>query len=584
MNVFEAMRERIEDSLSVAMRDAGRAPVADGADFSVEPPRDPRHGEVSSNVALVRAKAAGMKPRDLAERVADALAAHEDVLDVSVAGPGFINLRLRGEIWRARLGDILAAGTCYGDSDLGEGKRVNVEYVSANPTGPMHVGHGRGAVVGDALASLLAKVGYAVTREYYVNDAGAQVDLLARSLYHRYREEAGEDVGEPPEGFYPGEYLIDAGRALLGRDGVKWLTSGENEWMPPVRDFAIDAMMDLIRDDLAALGISHDVFSSERALAASGAVEEALSDLQDRDLLYEGVLEPPKGRADGDWEPRPQTLFRSTAFGDDTDRAIRKSDGSWTYFATDMAYHRDKFRRGFPILIDVWGADHKGYVKRMEAAVAALSGGGADFDVLICNLVNLSEAGRPVKMSKRAGTFVTLREVVDRVGKDVVRFIMLTRGNEASLDFDLAQAVEQSKDNPVFYVQYAHARACSALRTAAETFPGEDFSDRALGEVPLDRLGEEEELSLIRMLAGWPRTVEAAAEAAEPHRIAYALSDIAAAFHALWNRGNVDDDRRFVVADDLALTRARLALVRAAALVIASGLDVMGVAPVEEMR
>ena len=584
MNVFEAMRERIEDSLSVAMRDAGRAPVADGADFSVEPPRDPRHGEVSSNVALVRAKAAGMKPRDLAERVADALAAHEDVLDVSVAGPGFINLRLRGEVWRARLRDILAAGTSYGDSDLGEGKKVNVEYVSANPTGPMHLGHGRGAVVGDALASLLAKAGYAVAREYYVNDAGAQVDLLARSLYHRYREAAGEDVVEPPEGFYPGEYLIDAGRALLGRDGFKWLTSGENEWMPPVRDFAIDAMMDLIRDDLAALGISHDVFSSERELAVSGAVEEALSDLQDRDLLYEGVLEPPKGRADEDWEPRPQTLFRSTAFGDDTDRAIRKSDGSWTYFATDMAYHRDKFRRGFPILIDVWGADHKGYVKRMQAAVDALSGGGAAFDVLICNLVNLSEAGRPVKMSKRAGTFVTLRDVVDRVGKDVVRFIMLTRGNEASLDFDLAQAVEQSKDNPVFYVQYAHARACSALRNAAETFPGEDFSDTALGEAPLDRLGEEEELSLIRMLAGWPRTVEAAAEAAEPHRIAYALSDIAAAFHALWNRGNVDDDRRFVVADDLALSRARLALVRASALVIASGLDVMGVAPVEEMR
>ena len=582
MNVYGNVRKLFRDAVDEIAAERG-VPVPD-ADFSVEPPRDPAHGEVSSNVALVRAKAAGMKPRDLAARVADTLAAHEDVVEVSVAGPGFINLRLRGEVWRARLRDILAAGTSYGDSDLGKGKKVNVEYVSANPTGPMHVGHGRGAVVGDALASLLAKAGYAVTREYYINDAGAQVDLLARSLYHRYREAIGEKVGEPPEGFYPGEYLIEAGRALLDRDGVKWSISGENEWLPPLRDFAIDAMMDLIREDLAALGISHDVFSSERALAASGAVEEALSDLQDRDLLYEGVLEKPKGRADEDWEPRPQTLFRSTSFGDDTDRAIRKSDGSWTYFATDMAYHRDKFRRGFPILIDVWGADHKGYVKRMEAAVAALSGGGADFDVLICNLVNLSEAGRPVKMSKRAGTFVTLREVVDRVGKDVVRFIMLTRGNEASLDFDLAQAVEQSKDNPVFYVQYAHARACSALRTAAETFPGEDFSDRALGEAPLDRLDEEEELSLIRMLAGWPRTVEAAAEAAEPHRIAYALSDIAAAFHALWNLGNLDDGRRFVVADDLSLSRSRLALVRATALVIASGLEIMGVAPVEEMR
>ena len=582
MNVYRNIRTLFREAVEDIAGECGMS-MSD-ADFSVEPPRDPAHGEVSSNVALVRAKSAGMKPRDLAARVADTLAAHEDVVEVSVAGPGFINLRLRGEVWRARLRDILAAGTSYGDSDLGKDKKVNVEYVSANPTGPMHVGHGRGAVVGDALASLLAKAGYAVTREYYINDAGAQVDLLARSLYHRYREAIGEKVGEPPEGFYPGEYLIEAGRALLDRDGVKWSISGENEWLPPLRDFAIDAMMDLIREDLAALGISHDVFSSERALAASGAVEEALSDLQDRDLLYEGVLEKPKGRADEDWEPRPQTLFRSTSFGDDTDRAIRKSDGSWTYFATDMAYHRDKFRRGFPILIDVWGADHKGYVRRMEAAVAALSGGGVDFDVLICNLVNLSEAGRPVKMSKRAGTFVTLREVVDRVGKDVVRFIMLTRGNEASLDFDLAQAVEQSKDNPVFYVQYAHARACSALRNAAATFPGEDFSDPALAEAPLDRLGEEEELSLIRMLAGWPRTVEAAAEATEPHRIAYALSDIAAAFHALWNLGNLDDGRRFVVADDLSLSRSRLALVRATALVIASGLEIMGVVPVEEMR
>lgn len=584
MNIFETMRELIENSLAVALERVGQAPVANGADFSVESPRDARHGEVSSNVALVRAKAAGMKPRDLAERVAAALATHADVVDASVAGPGFINLRLRGEVWRARLRDILAAGTSYGDSDLGRGNKVNVEYVSANPTGPMHVGHGRGAVVGDALASLFAKAGYDVTREYYVNDAGVQVDVLARSLHHRYREAAGEAAGELPEDHYPGEYLVEAGAALLERDGARWLDLAEEDWLPPVRDFAIDAMMDLIRDDLAALGISHDVFSSERALAASGAVDDTLSDLESRGLLHVGVLERPKGRTDEDWEPRPQTLFRSTAFGDDTDRAIRKSDGSWTYFATDMAYHRDKFRRGFPILIDVWGADHKGYVKRMQAAVAALSGGSAEFDVLICNLVNLSEAGRPVKMSKRAGTFVTLREVVDRVGKDVVRFIMLTRGNEASLDFDLARAVEQSKDNPVFYVQYAHARACSALRTASATFPGEDFSDPALAAAPLDRLDEDEELSLIRMLAGWPRTVEAAAEAAEPHRIAFALSEIAAAFHALWNRGNVDDDRRFVVAGDLALSRARLALVRATALVIASGLGVMGVTPVEEMR
>ena len=583
MNVFSTVKQLIDDSLAAIAAEGGPAPSADGADFSVEPPRDPRHGEVSSNVALVRAKALGMKPRDLADRLSAALSGHEEVTEASVAGPGFVNLRLHGDVWRERLRDILAAGISYGDSDLGAERRVNVEYVSANPTGPMHVGHGRGAVVGDALARLLAKAGYAVTREYYINDAGVQVDSLARSLHHRYREAAGETAGALPEGFYPGEYLVEAGAALLARDGTRWLGVAEEDWLPPVRGFAIAAMMDLIRGDLAALGIEHDVFTSERALAASGAVERALADLEGRGLLHVGVLDPPKGRADEDWEARPQTLFRSTAFGDDTDRAIRKSDGSWTYFATDMAYHRDKFERGFPMLIDVWGADHKGYVKRMQAAVEALSGGEADFDVLICNLVNLSESGQPIKMSKRAGTFVSLREVVDRVGKDVVRFIMLTRGNEASLDFDLAQVVEQSKDNPVFYVQYAHARACSALRNAAAAFPGEDLSDAALGAAAFDAL-DEQELSLVRRLAAWPRVVEAAAEAAEPHRIAYALSDIAAAFHGLWNLGNVDEDRRFVIAADPALSRARLALVRATAIVIASGLDIMGVAPVQEMR
>ena len=582
MNVFTTVKQLIEDSLAAVAAEGERP--ANGADFSVEPPRDPRHGEISSNAALVRARAFGMKPRDLADRLAAALAAHDEVSEASVAGPGFVNLRLGREVWCERLHDILAAGTRYGDSELGAGQRVNVEFVSVNPTGPMHVGHGRGAVVGDALANLLAKAGYAVTREYYVNDAGVQVDLLARSLHYRYREAAGEKVGDLPEDFYPGDYLAEAGRALLARDEDRWLGGAEEAWLEPVREFATEAMMALIRDDLVALGVEHDVFTSERKLAASGAVERTLSELEGRGLMHVGVLEPPKGKADEDWEPRPQTLFRSTAFGDDADRAIRKSDGSWTYFATDMAYHRDKFERGFPVLIDVWGADHKGYVKRMEAAVEALSGGEARFSVLICNLVNLSEAGRPVKMSKRAGTYVTLREVVDRVGKDVVRFIMLTRGNEAALDFDLAKAVEQSKDNPVFYVQYAHARACSALRNAAGTFPDEDFSDDALARAALVPLKEEEELALIRRLAAWPRTVEAAAGAAEPHRIAYALSDIAAAFHALWNLGNVDESRRFVVAGDPSLSRARLALVRATAIVIASGLHVMGVTPVEEMR
>ncbi len=582
MNVYGDIRTLFRDAVGHVAGERGIA--APDADFSVEPPRDARHGEISSNAALVFAGAFGMKPRDLADRLVARLEASEAVAEISVAGPGFVNLVLEPGRWRDQLRHILGQGIGYGDSELGAGQGVNVEYVSVNPTGPMHVGHGRGAVVGDALAALLAKAGYAVTREYYVNDAGVQVDLLARSLYHRYREAAGEAPGDMREDFYPGDYLAETAGALLARDGTKWLGAAEEVWLEPVRDFAIEAMMDLIRDDLAALGVAHDVFASERELAATGAVERTLSELEERGLLHVGVLDPPKGKADEDWEPRPQTLFRSTAFGDDADRAIRKSDGSWTYFATDMAYHRDKFERGFPVLIDVWGADHKGYVKRMEAAVEALSTGGARFSVLICNLVNLSEAGRPVKMSKRAGTYVTLREVVDRVGKDAVRFMMLTRGNEAALDFDLARVVEQSRDNPVFYVQYAHARACSALRNAADAFPGEDFSDAALGRAALDPLDGEEELALIRRLAGWPRTVEAAAEAAEPHRIAYALSDIAAAFHGLWNLGNVDEARRFVVAGDPALSRARLALVRATALVIASGLDIMGVAPVEEMR
>ena len=582
MNVYGNVRTLFRGAVDDIAAERGM--TAPDADFSVEPPRDARHGEVSSNAALVFASSLGMKPRDLADRLVARLEEKQEILEISVAGPGFVNLVLERDVWRERLRDILAAGISWGDSDFGAGRRVNVEYVSVNPTGPMHVGHGRGAVVGDALAALLAKAGFAVTREYYVNDAGVQVDLLARSLYHRYREAAGDAPGAMGEDFYPGDYLAETGEALLAQDGTRWLGTAEEHWLPPVRDFAIEAMMALIRDDLAALGVEHDVFASERELAASGAVERTLSELEGRGLLHVGVLEPPKGKADEDWEARPQTLFRSTAFGDDSDRAIRKSDGSWTYFATDMAYHRDKFERGFPVLIDVWGADHKGYVKRMEAAVEALSAGEARFSVLICNLVNLSEAGRPVKMSKRAGTYVTLREVVDRVGKDVVRFIMLTRGNEAPLDFDLARAVEQSRDNPVFYVQYAHARACSALRNAAEAFPGEDFSDDALGRATLDLLEGEEELALIRKLAGWPRIVEAAAEAAEPHRIAYALSDIAAAFHGLWNLGNVDESRRFVVAGDPALSRARLALVRATALVIASGLDIMGVAPVEEMR
>ena len=486
-------------------------------------------------------------------------------------------------MWHAQLQAILAAGVRFGDSAMGDGAPVNVEFVSANPTGPMHVGHGRGAVVGDALAALLAKAGFKVEREYYINDAGAQVDLLARSVHLRYRQALGEPVGPIPDGFYPGEYLVETGRALAARDGEKWLDRPEHEWLGPVRDFAVGQMMALIREDLAALGLRHDLFVSERALVEAGAIDDCLRALEQRGLIYVGVLEPPKGKLPEDWEPRAQTLFRATRFGDDVDRPLKKSDGSWTYFAADIAYHRDKFRRGFANLVDVWGADHGGYVKRMQAAVEAVTDGAATLDVKLCQLVNLFDKGAPVRMSKRAGTFVTLREVIDEVGKDVFRFMMLTRRNDQALDFDFAKVTEQSKDNPVFYVQYAHARAASVMRHAIAEFPGADLSDLALCGVPLDRLADPAELALIRLLAAWPRLVESAAEAHEPHRVAFYLQEVAAQFHMLWNKGRDEATLRFILASDPALTSARLALIRGVALVIASGLAVIGVAPVEEM-
>src|SRR6185437_14190387 len=438
-------------------------------------------------------------------------------------GPGFINLKIADAFWQARLIDILEAHTSYGDSELGQGRRVNVEYVSANPTGPMHVGHGRGAVVGDALASLLEKAGFQVCREYYINDAGAQVDVLARSLHLRYREALGETIDAIPEGLYPGDYLKDTARLLAKRDGTKWLNLGDEHWLPEFRDFAIGDMMRMIRTDLKALGIEHEVLTSEREISGAGAIEKAIAALERQDLIYVGTLEPPKGKLPEDWEPRPQTLFRSTQFGDDVDRPLKKSDGSWTYFAADIAYHFDKVQRGFAEMIDVWGADHGGYVKRMQAAVTALTGGKAALDVKLCQLVNLFDQGQPVRMSKRAGTFVTLREVVDEVGKDVFRFVMLTRRNDQTLDFDFAKVIEQSKDNPVFYVQYAHARARSVLRRAAETTGAEELTPESLANAPLARLTDPAELVLIRHLAGWPRLIESAAEAHEPHRIAFYL-------------------------------------------------------------
>jgi arginyl-tRNA synthetase len=559
-------------------------PGLDVARVTVEPTREAAHGDIATNAAMVLAGQAKRKPRDIADLFKEKLGGVSGVTAVEVAGPGFINLRLGAAFWHDRLRDILAAGVAYGDSDLGKGEKINVEYVSANPTGPMHVGHGRGAVVGDALAGLLEKAGFSVTREYYINDAGAQVDVLARSLHLRYREALGETVGAIPEGLYPGEYLIPAGQALAKRDGDKWTKVPESEWLASVRAFAIEAMLALIKEDLAALGVSHSVFTSEKALVAAGKVDEALKVLSSNKLIYEGILEPPKGMLPDDWEPRPQTLFRATQFGDDVDRPLKKSDGSWTYFATDIAYHLDKYRRGFGAMVNVWGADHGGYVKRLQAAVKALTAGEGTLDVRLCQMVNLLEAGQPVKMSKRAGTFVTLRDVIDQVGKDVVRFIMLTRKSDAQLDFDLAKVLEQSRDNPVFYVQYAHARIRSVFRHAAETFKPEELTPAGLAGADIARLTEPEELALIKTLAGWPRMVEAAAEAHEPHRVAFYLNDLAAEFHALWNRGNDAAHLRFLLPQDPALTRARLALLQAVAFVIASGLAVFRVTPVEEMR
>jgi len=584
MNLFSYFHGEVAAALR-GLQAAGKiAGDFDIARVSVELPRDPTHGDLSTNAAMVLSKGLGLKPRDLAQLIADALKSHKDVRKVDIAGPGFINLHLAESFWQARIGDILSAGIRYGDSKIGQGRKVNVEYVSANPTGPLHVAHARGAVYGDALASLLAKAGHDVTKEYYINDAGTQVDVLARSTHLRYREALGETIPAIPEGFYPGEYLVDVGQALAKRDGKKWLDKPESEWLVPIRQFAIEEIMAVIREDLEVLGIRQEVFSSERKVVESGAVERALKKLEDDGLLYVGVLSPPKGMKPDDWEPRPQTLFRSTDFGDDVDRPLRKSDGSWTYFASDIAYHYDKFLRGCPEMIDVWGADHGGHVKRMKSAVKAVTGGKGSLDVKLCQLVTLLRNGQPVKMSKRAGTFVTLREVVDEVGKGVVRFIMLTRTNDAPLEFDLTKVIEQSRENPVFYVQYAHARARSVLRKAPEEVPQIKVSSTALATADLSKLTDEGEITLIKQMAAWPKVVEAAAEAHEPHRIAFFLYDLASAFHGHWNQGRENAVLRFIRPDDLPVTAARLAMVQALAFVIASGLEVMGVEPVEEMR
>ena len=583
-DLFAHFRSVVIAELGALAREGVLPEGLDLGRVAVEPPRDPAHGDISTNAAMVLAKAAKLAPRALAEQLVSRLQGDDDITAAEVAGPGFINLRIADPFWHARLGDILAAGANYGESELGQGRRVNVEYVSANPTGPMHVGHGRGAIVGDALASLLEKAGYQVCREYYINDAGAQVDVLARSLHLRYREANGEAIGEIPEGLYPGEYLKDTGWLLAKRDGRKWMEAPEAAWLAEFRDFAIAAMMAMIRADLQAVGVEHEVITSEREIVAAGGIEKAVAALDKLGLIYVGTLEPPKGKLPEDWEARPQTLFRSTNFGDDVDRPLKKSDGSWTYFAADIAYHFDKVQRGFAEMIDIWGADHGGYVKRMQAAVTALTQGEAALDVKLCQLVNLFDQGQPVRMSKRAGTFVTLREVVDKVGKDVFRFVMLTRRNDQALDFDFAKVVEQSKDNPVFYVQYAHARASSVMRHAAEEFAPEELAPAALARAQMALLEDRDEIALIRLLAQWPRMVEGAAEAHEPHRIAFYLQEVAAAFHGLWNKGKDEARLRFIQTGAKDLTVARLALVKAVAFVVASGLQVFGVAPAEEMR
>ncbi len=591
MNLFADFQARVAALIEKRVV-AGELPAGlDLSRFVVEPPRDSSHGDLSTNAALIYAKdakAAGSNPRKLAEGLAADLTAEPDVANATVAGPGFINIVLKPAVYEILLRSVMKAGKRYGAGAEGDAPAVNVEYVSANPTGPMHVGHARGAVFGDALASLIAFAGRKAAREYYINDAGAQVDVLARSAFLRYREALGETIGAIPEGLYPGDYLKPVGNALVAEFGPALKEQPEADWLPLVRQRAINAMMSMIRDDLAALNIEHDVFSSERALTGQDGgpdqVRAAIDFLRAKELIYEGRLPPPKGAPADDWEDREQTLFRSTDFGDDVDRPLIKSDGSYTYFASDIAYHKTKLDRGFGGLVDVWGADHGGYVKRMQAAVAALSDNKVALEVRLCQLVRLMRAGEPVKMSKRAGDFVTLREVVDEVGADAVRFIMLMRKNDATLDFDLAKVIEQSQDNPVFYVQYAHARVRSVLRQGHATFPDLDLSCLALANADLSLLTDDGERDLLRTIAQYPRLVQQSAEAREPHRVAFYAHELATRLHAHWNRGKDVQNLRFVNEDHRNLTYARLCLVTAVGLVLASALSILGVSAPEEMR
>jgi arginyl-tRNA synthetase len=581
MNLFAEIRTLIIASLNDLVAQ-GTLPADLKMDaITAEPPRDLAHGDMATNAAMVLAKPAGMKPRDIADALVAELSNDPRITSAEVAGPGFINLRLAPSQWQGIVAGVLAQGTDFGRATLGQGQKVNVEYVSANPTGPLHVGHTRGAVFGDALASLLDYAGWDVTREYVINDGGSQIDTLSRSVYLRYLEAHGQAVAFP-EGTYPGDYLIPVGQKLKDEVGDKYVGASEDAWLIPIRNFATDEMMDLIRADLAQLGVKMDRFFSEKSLYDTGKIEACLQKLDDKGLIYVGTLEPPKGKLPEEWEAREQTLFRSTQFGDDVDRPIKKSDGSWTYFAPDIAYHNDKIERGYDALINIFGADHGGYVKRMKAAVSALSGGKVPLDIKLTQLVKLFKNGEPFKMSKRAGTFVTLRDVVDQVGPDVTRFVMLTRKNDAMLDFDFDKVLEQSRENPVFYVQYAHARVASVLRKAVDA--GIAVEDAALATADLSKLDHDAELKVLQKLGEWPRLVETAARSNEPHRIAFYLYELAGELHGLWNRGNDDTSLRFIQEGDHATSQAKIALARSTAIVIAAGLGILGVTPAQEMR
>ena len=583
MNIFEKIENIVEQTLQQMpfwCENENLTPIR----IKLEAPRDKTHGELSSNIAMILAKTIGKTPRDFAAEICSHLADVELIQSATVAGPGFINLKLKTDVWFECVRCILRLGKDFGSSNFGKNEFINIEYVSANPTGPLHAAHARGAVVGDTLARLLKKVGFRVCKEYYVNDAGTQVDILAKSAHLRYLEALGQEIGLIPDGLYPGEYLKEVGAALAKKDGDSWVSAPEEDWLPVIKDFTIQWLMGSIKSDLSNLGIVMDEYISERSLVAAGEVDNAINLLKEKKLIYQGVLQPPKGKKSDDWEPRPQLLFKSTDFGDDVDRAIQKSDGAWTYFASDVAYHINKIERGYLKMIDVWGADHGGYVRRMQAAVNAASNYEASLDVKICQIVHLLKDGKPFRMSKRAGTFITLEDVLKAVGKDVIRFMMLTRRNDQVLEFDFDMVVAQSRDNPVFYVQYAHARCCSVMRHASKMFGNKRLTSDLLSCAHVERLMDEAEMDVIKGLASWPRIVEGAAQAHEPHRIAFYLTDLAGAFHSLWNKGKDHSELRFIVEDDEELTLARLALIQAIILVLASGLELIGVEPIQEMK